>query len=127
MTDVPALLSKAPFDKIIETTKVYGVEPEPADVTYLFTPDSCVVETRIRAGFVAVKHQHDYDHASVLVKGYVRLITGKGTTLHQAPAALIIKAGLDHAVHALEDSVWLCIHDDPTKTDAVVVVSKEGA
>lgn len=67
--------------------------------------------TPIPAGLQVFQHKHKYPHVALLMKGKVwvesdnhryQMIPGMSTT---------IAAGVYHAVTAIEDSVWMCIHD----------------
>ena len=67
----------------------------------------------IPAGLMLISHCHTYDHPSILASGEVELWTSDGglKTL-SAPAETFIAAGVKHALVALEDSVWYCLHSD---------------
>lgn len=78
-------------------------------------------ELHIPRGFRLVSHKHRYDHLSILASGTIWLVEGSlERRLISGPAALTIKAGVTHAVHAVTDAVWFCVH--PTdETDAATV------
>ncbi len=68
-------------------------------------------EMELKAGLFAVQHKHTYDHLSVLAKGRVKvLFEGELSKEYVAPACINIVKDVNHAVYALEDSVWFCIH-----------------
>ena len=68
-------------------------------------------EMSIPADTFVVQHQHTYDHLSVLAAGKVRvLFNGELSKEFTAPACINIVKGVNHAIYALEDSVWFCIH-----------------
>ena len=80
------------------------------------------------AGMTIGKHVHSFDHSSLLAKGRVSLIVDlEYPRIVEAPATILIAAGRAHAVLALEDSVWYCVHptneSDPDKIDHVLVNS----
>lgn len=82
-------------------------------------------EIHIPAAHFIVSHSHPYDHLSIVARGAVKLtVDGESRFLH-APAALTIVAGKEHAVYAITDSVWYCIHPtdetDPEKVDEVIL------
>jgi len=64
----------------------------------------------IPKGYVVGQHAHKYSHLSILAKGKVVVKTDNGEDNYEAPACLEIKEGVHHAIEALEDSVWFCIH-----------------
>jgi quercetin dioxygenase-like cupin family protein len=86
-------------------------------------------ELRIPAGFSLISHSHVYDHLSVLASGTVLWTSGDlPVRTLRGPCAVTVEAGVEHALHAVTDAVWYCIHPtdetDPAKVDAVIL---EGA
>jgi quercetin dioxygenase-like cupin family protein len=68
---------------------------------------------KIPKGTLLISHCHTYDHPSILAVGKVELWTSaNGAKEMTAPAETFIAAGVKHALVALEDSVWYCIHAD---------------
>lgn len=62
-------------------------------------------------GYFAISHKHNYDHLSLLAQGKVVVRTDESEPQeYTGPCCLTIKAGLNHEITALEDSVWFCIH-----------------
>lgn len=87
-------------------------------------------QMELKEGSFAVQHKHNYDHLSILAKGKVRvLFEGNLSKEYTAPACINIVKDVNHAVYALEDSVWFCIHatseTDVDNVDKVLI--KEGA
>lgn len=87
-------------------------------------------QMELKEGSFAVQHKHNYDHLSILAKGKVRvLFEGNLSKEYTAPACINIVKDVNHAVYALEDSVWFCIHatseTDVENVDKVLI--KEGA
>lgn len=83
-------------------------------------------QVHIPAGHMVASHKHEYSHLSLLAQGQVVVETDTGKPVHyEAPACIEIKAGVNHAVHALTDVVWFCIHHtdckDPDKIDEVLI------
>ena len=83
-------------------------------------------QVHIPAGAMIVSHKHNYSHLSLLAQGAVIVETDTGEPQHyRAPTCIEIKAGVHHAVHALTDTVWFCIHHtdckDPDKIDEVLI------
>lgn len=72
------------------------------------------------------KHVHTYDHLSVLACGQVLVyVDDEDPIFFEAPACVIILAGKTHAIRALTDATWFCIHatdeTDPDKVDQVLI------
>lgn len=80
------------------------------DKLFHFGGGVVVTEWRIPAGAVVRQHVHTYDHISVLVSGHVTVHTDQGPRVHYGHSVLVMPAGVEHAVQAHTDSVWLCIH-----------------
>ena len=76
-------------------------------------------------GYTAVSHVHAYSHLSILSKGSVIVTANNKVQKFIAPACIEIKAGIHHAIEALEDVVWFCIHateeTDVSKVDEVLI------
>ena len=79
----------------------------------------------IPAGHDVGKHMHDFDHHSQLAKGHVLLDVDGVVTEHRAPAYLTVKAGKQHVITAITDSIWFCTHvtdeTDPDKIDESLI------
>lgn len=88
-------------------------------------------EARIPQYASVMQHKHAYDHDSVLLIGEVlvyEMAPGQQqetVSHHVAPAILKIKAGVQHKVLALRESLWFCVHKtdetDPSKVDEVLI------
>jgi quercetin dioxygenase-like cupin family protein len=80
-------------------------------------------------GYMAISHQHNYDHLSVLASGKVIVKTDDGEQEYTAPVAITIAKHKNHAITALEDAVWFCIHatdeTDSNKVDEVIIMKEE--
>ncbi len=65
----------------------------------------------IKEGTLLISHCHVYDHPSILAEGAAELWTGPGEyqTL-VGPTEVRIAAGVKHAITALTDITWYCIH-----------------
>jgi len=79
----------------------------------------------IPKGYVVGQHAHKYSHLSILAKGKVIVKTNEAEKEYAAPACLEIKKGVNHAIEALEDTVWFCVHatdeTDIAKIDEVLI------
>lgn len=83
----------------------------------------------IPEGYTALSHKHEFDHMSILASGKVLVKTDIADNVYTAPACINIAAGLNHAILAIEDSVWFCVHaTDETDEENIdeVLIKKEG-
>jgi len=73
---------------------------------------------KIPKGCAIGKHQHDYTHTSVLLSGSVVLRIGGIKDKPLSGLSFVdIEANTSHVIHALEDSVWMCIHPKSNMND----------
>lgn len=85
-------------------------------------------EMHLPAGSFVVQHKHEFDHLSVLAIGRVYVGVDDAVSEYSAPACIVIKAGANHVVEAIEDAVWYCVHaTDCTDAGAVDNQLTEGA
>ena len=75
---------------------------------------------------IITQHKHTYDHLSILAKGKVKvLFDNDKVETYTAPACINVVKDENHAILALEDSVWFCIHHteetDVNKVDQVLI------
>lgn len=112
-------------------TEQTGLTPQALlfDVTHHFGGGVYAKETRIKAGTVLVQHRHVYDHLSVLASGEAVVIVEGTEQRYTAPACVTVRAGAHHAVKALTDIVWYCIHatecTNPDEVDEVLVAKEQ--
>jgi quercetin dioxygenase-like cupin family protein len=74
-------------------------------------------EMRLKKGHTATTHKHTYDHMSVLASGSVIVSCDGVEKTYTAPHVIEIKKNVNHSIHALEDTLWLCIHKVPDEFD----------
>ncbi len=99
------------------------------DIEHHFSSGMYAKQMLIPAGFSAFQHKHEYDHLSILASGRVIVQTDDGQVEYTAPSCITIKRNINHAVHALEDAVWFCIHateeTDEEQVDKVLIKKDE--
>lgn len=85
-------------------------------VFHHFSDNEYAKECIIKKGTLLVSHKHSYSHLSIVAKGKCVVTTKDPITgveeskVYTAPSCLTIKAGVEHQVESLEDTVWYCIH-----------------
>ena len=76
-------------------------------------------EMTIPAGYSVGKHLHPYSHSSILISGKVELtVGGEKKPVISGYSVVDIPADTSHVIHAIEDSIWLCIHSESQMNDA---------
>lgn len=94
-------------------------------VAHHFAAGLYAKEAVLPAGYVVGKHIHAYSHLSILASGKAKVQAGDAVTEYTGPACIEIKAGIPHAVEAITDVVWFCIHatdeKDPEKVDEILI------
>ena len=63
------------------------------------------------AGKTMPRHSHNFDHVTILFQGSLRIARGEEVVELTAPAHILIKAGIEHEITALEDdTVYWCVY-----------------
>lgn len=65
----------------------------------------------LKEGEACIGHAHHYDHMTLLAQGVLQVVIEDKSEIYIAPIAIEVKAGIHHALIALEDSIAYCIHD----------------
>lgn len=103
--------------------------PVNIDILHHFSSGVYAKQLHVPAGHSVVQHKHSFDHMSILASGTVIVQTDEGQKEYTAPACIDIKKNKNHAIHAIEDSVWFCIHatdeTDVEKVDEVLIKKDE--
>ena len=82
-----------------------------------------VRRNRMRKGQVIHGHAHKFDHVSYVTMGVVTVATPTQTRTIRATEArnyILIRAGVEHEITALEDSKFDCIYSHRTPQGEVV-------
>jgi quercetin dioxygenase-like cupin family protein len=105
-------MSKSPDDVIKLAEEMHEKVPfqETVKRKYHKSDGLVSIEMHIPQGVWIGKHRHSYSHLSFLSQGVVELQVGGVKSIIQAPACVEIKAGFDHTVLAVTDTVWYCTH-----------------
>lgn len=61
-------------------------------------------------GEVIVSHRHKFDHTTHIRAGTVVIAIEGVKTVYEAPASVIIVAGINHRIEALTPAVVQCVH-----------------
>lgn len=92
---------------------------------HFFPDDLYAKEMHLPAGHFAVSHRHTYDHLGVLWAGAVTVEIDGVLAEYRAPAFIMVRAGAEHRIVAVEDTTWFCVHEtnetDVEKIDHVLI------
>lgn len=96
------------------------------EVKHHFSAGVYAKEQTLKAGYQVQTHAHKYDHLSIMSGGPVVVDCDGEKTEYTGHACITIKAGIEHTITAMGDSVWYCIHateiTDPEQVDATLIV-----
>jgi len=80
-------------------------------IVHHFSSGVYAKQMTLPAGYTALSHSHNFDHMSILASGKVLVKTDDSEVVeYTAPTVVTIKAGINHAIYAVEDSSWFCVH-----------------
>ncbi len=97
-------------------------------IKHYFTDGLYAKEMRLPKLHYAVSHRHAYDHFGALFSGKVVVEVNGSETEYEAPAFILVKAGDEHKITALEDTIWFCVHQtEETNVDNIDQVLIKGA
>ena len=98
------------MDILEHLNEMNGVQEYDPKIIHYFGGGVYARQGHIKAGSAIQKHAHSYDHLSILGSGKVQLVSKDEVVEYTAPACIEIKANIEHAIIALEDCIWFCIH-----------------
>ncbi len=82
------------------------------DVSHFWGAGLYIRTSRVPKGMTIRQHVHDYDHISIVAQGCGALMTDGAVRMVKAGETIEVKAGQRHAYEAIEDTLWLCVHDE---------------
>jgi len=74
-------------------------------------------------GAIIVTHKHTYDHFAILGSGEVEVQIDGITKRVVGPSVIKIEAHKNHAVLAITDVVWFCVHAVPSDLNDETAIS----
>jgi hypothetical protein len=95
-------------------------------LTHYFAPGMYLRAIAIPAGSLVVGKIHKEEHLIVLLQGALRLYTEAGGLVEvHAPQVLRSPPGAKRAALALEDTVWVTCHANPTDTQDLAALEAQ--
>lgn len=101
--------------------QIVPLDEAASDMEHFFTDGVYARKMALPKGTSVPTHRHAYNHLSILAHGRVRVTVGAIIQEYIAPAMIEVRKDVAHTIHALEDSIWFCIH----ATDAKDIESLE--
>lgn len=92
---------------LLEQAAALGVTGEP-----FFVGDGFAKVFRMPADRVIGQHAHKTDHLGVLLLGTVGVSVEGTLTRYDAPAQLVLKAGVPHEIYSVTPALWACVWPD---------------
>lgn len=91
-----------------------------------FTDGVYIREMFIPKGYVIVGKLHKHSHPSFLLEGKVHVFTEQeGLVELVAPLSMSSEAGTKRVVYAIEDTIWVTVHLNPTNTTDLAELEDE--
>jgi quercetin dioxygenase-like cupin family protein len=81
---------------------------------HFFAPGLYLRQMTMPATSVLTGRIHKTEHYCMLLKGVVDVASEAGTTRYTAPAVIHATPGTKRAIYALEETIWVNIHHNPT-------------
>jgi len=104
-------------DSICETSEV--------PIKHSFADQIYIRQMNLKKGHVIVGAIHNHLHAWFLLTGHV-VINNNGEIIeHVAPCYTISTPGSQRLIYALEDSIFVNVHKNPTNTENIKELEKE--
>lgn len=99
--------------------KVEEVDISSLPIFHHFAPKQYGRELHMPKGLLIVGKIHKHSHLNIVSRGRCVVQTFEGEVEIVAPATFVSPAGVQRAVHCLEDTVWTTIHTtEGTSTEA---------
>lgn len=83
-------------------------------VQHYFADKLYAKEIKLPRDAEVIQHSHDYDHLSILAEGEIMLTVDDENIWLKGPKCLTIAKGKNHAIRAITDTVWYCVHNEET-------------
>ena len=90
-----------------------------------FADQIYVRQMNMSAGQVVVGAIHNHLHAWFLLTGRVYIIEGEEKIEHIAPCYTISKPGAQRVIYAVEDSIFVNVHKNPSNTQNIKELESE--
>ena len=83
---------------------------------HTFTDGIYIRQMSMKKDSAVIGKIHKHNHIWFLLTGHIAVVDERNNTEHIAPCYVEAPAGSKRVIYALEDSVWVNIHANPTNT-----------
>jgi len=84
-----------------------------------------VREMRMKKETFLIGKIHQHDHIWFLLSGHLMIATDEKTKEYVAPCYVKALAGSKRAIYALEESLWVNVHPNPSNTEKLETLEEE--
>jgi quercetin dioxygenase-like cupin family protein len=112
-------------DAIIDSGIGFGDGKRDIPIKHSFADQIYIRQMDMKQGQFVIGAIHNHQHAWFLMKGRV-LINNNGEEIeHIAPCYTVSEPGSKRLIYALQDSIFVNVHKNPTNTKSVKKLEKE--
>lgn len=119
-----ALISMADGDAVIGNGKEI-VYHDRFKYKHTFADGIYVRETMFPKGELIIGAIHKHLHAWILLSGHITVATEDSVEEYEAPCTVLSRPGMKRVIHAIEDSIFINIHKNPSDTQDLKRLEKE--
>jgi len=103
-------------DKMIAMCDQDADDAIDSGVEHFFAPGTYGRQMTIPKGVMIIGKIHKHSHINIISKGIIDVMTEFGVARYEAPITFISNPTTKRVVHAVEETIWTCIHAT-NKTD----------
>lgn len=105
---------------LLQTENHFIGNSDECPLKHTFSEGLYVREILVPKGILGTGRIHKHQHHNMIISGKILVITEeRGREILEAPLVMISSAGTKRGVFALEDTVWVTVHLNPTNTQDI--------
>tara|TARA_R110000822_G_scaffold104515_4_gene231513 strand:- start:6404 stop:6859 length:456 start_codon:yes stop_codon:yes gene_type:complete len=110
---------------IVDGTSIKQGDNDLFPLKHSFAHGIYVREMKMKKETFVIGKIHKEDHIWFLLSGHLIIATENGTEEYIAPCYVKAPAGSKRAIYALEKSIWVNVHTNPSNTEDLEILEKE--
>ena len=79
----------------------------------------------MKEGFAVIGHIHNHEHVWFLLSGHLMVATEESIEEFISPCYVVSKPGSKRVIYAMEDSIFINVHKNPSNTKNIDKLEKE--